>query len=184
MRKNGCWSHLSSFIKNRNTKETCCNIWSWEILFANVLLMSFRKRIRHNWNSSFTFTLVNFYFIRIIIWILFSWNRKRWIDLRIFSDSSDIVDCKLKLILGLIWTLILHYSISLPMWEGEDDLANGGSEPTPKQRWVFRILKNNYVIKSNLEFSGWWIGSRVKFQNCQLRTSLQIGMMARLLVHL
>ncbi|KAK9889074.1 hypothetical protein WA026_004346, partial [Henosepilachna vigintioctopunctata] len=54
-------------------------------------------------------------------------------------DSSDIVDCKLKLILGLIWTLILHYSISLPMWEGEDDITNGGSEPTPKQRlmnWI------------------------------------------------
>ncbi|XP_044766045.1 filamin-A isoform X1 [Coccinella septempunctata] len=54
-------------------------------------------------------------------------------------DSSDIVDCKLKLILGLIWTLILHYSISLPMWDGEDDLTNGGSEPTPKQRlmnWI------------------------------------------------
>ncbi|KAG5896019.1 hypothetical protein JTB14_007584 [Gonioctena quinquepunctata] len=54
-------------------------------------------------------------------------------------DSSHIVDCKLKLILGLIWTLILHYSISLPMWEGEDDLNNGGTEPTPKQRlmnWI------------------------------------------------
>lgn len=54
-------------------------------------------------------------------------------------DSSHIVDCKLKLILGLIWTLILHYSISLPMWEGEDDMGNGGTEPTPKQRlmnWI------------------------------------------------
>ncbi|KAF7274400.1 hypothetical protein GWI33_012941 [Rhynchophorus ferrugineus] len=54
-------------------------------------------------------------------------------------DSTHIVDCKLKLILGLIWTLILHYSISLPMWEGEDDMGNGGTEPTPKQRlmnWI------------------------------------------------
>ncbi|XP_060516412.1 filamin-A isoform X2 [Cylas formicarius] len=54
-------------------------------------------------------------------------------------DSSHIVDCKLKLILGLIWTLILHYSISLPVWEGEDDMNNGGTEPTPKQRlmnWI------------------------------------------------
>lgn len=40
----------------------------------------------------------------------------------IFSDSTDIVDQRLKLILGLIWTLILHYSISLPMWEGEEEL--------------------------------------------------------------
>jgi len=51
------------------------------------------------------------------------------------SDSTDIVDCKLKLILGLIWTLILHYSISMPMWEGEEEPPYGeGKGPTPKQR--------------------------------------------------
>jgi filamin len=49
-------------------------------------------------------------------------------------DSTDIVDCKLKLILGLIWTLILHYSISLPMWEGEEDHGPGDKQLTPKQR--------------------------------------------------
>ena len=52
------------------------------------------------------------------------------------ADSSDIVDNKLKLIMGLIWTLILHYSISMPMWEGEDP-AN--KDQTPKQRllaWI------------------------------------------------
>lgn len=41
------------------------------------------------------------------------------------ADSTDIVDSKLKLILGLIWTLILHYSISMPMWEGEEDMVTG-----------------------------------------------------------
>ncbi|XP_037087159.1 filamin-A-like [Pollicipes pollicipes] len=55
-------------------------------------------------------------------------------------DSAHIVDCQLKLILGLIWTLILHYSISMPIWEGDDDLDNGEDKgPTPKQRllnWV------------------------------------------------
>ncbi|XP_036366037.1 filamin-A isoform X2 [Octopus sinensis] len=53
-------------------------------------------------------------------------------------DSGDIVDQKLKLILGLIWTLILHYSISMPMWEGEEP-APGAGGPTPKQRllnWI------------------------------------------------
>uniref|UniRef100_A0A3B5BCJ8 Filamin B n=1 Tax=Stegastes partitus TaxID=144197 RepID=A0A3B5BCJ8_9TELE len=47
-------------------------------------------------------------------------------------DSKAIVDGNLKLILGLIWTLILHYSISMPMWEGE-------KSKTPKQRllgWI------------------------------------------------
>ncbi|XP_052780237.1 filamin-A-like isoform X2 [Mya arenaria] len=53
-------------------------------------------------------------------------------------DSGDIVDSKLKLILGLIWTLILHYSISMPMWEGEEQQPQEGG-PTPKQRllnWI------------------------------------------------
>ena len=54
-----------------------------------------------------------------------------------FTDSSHIVDNHLKLILGLIWTLILHYSISMPVWE--DDEPGGPKESTPKQRllaWV------------------------------------------------
>ncbi|XP_055616121.1 filamin-A isoform X3 [Toxorhynchites rutilus septentrionalis] len=59
-------------------------------------------------------------------------------------DSSDIVDCKLKLIMGLIWTLILHYSISLPMWEGDDhENQTNGNSATPKQRlmnWIQRLV--------------------------------------------
>ncbi|XP_067292165.1 filamin-C isoform X1 [Pseudorasbora parva] len=52
-------------------------------------------------------------------------------------DSKAIVDGNLKLILGLIWTLILHYSISMPMWEDEDD--EEVKKLTPKQRllgWI------------------------------------------------
>lgn len=50
-------------------------------------------------------------------------------------DSTDIVDCKLKLILGLIWLLILHYSISMPMWDSDSP----NDKQTPKQRllnWI------------------------------------------------
>ncbi|KAJ3612558.1 hypothetical protein NHX12_020829 [Muraenolepis orangiensis] len=52
-------------------------------------------------------------------------------------DSKAIVDGNLKLILGLIWTLILHYSISMPMWEDEDE--EDARKLTPKQRllgWI------------------------------------------------
>ncbi|XP_049441714.1 filamin-B isoform X1 [Epinephelus fuscoguttatus] len=52
-------------------------------------------------------------------------------------DSKAIVDGNLKLILGLIWTLILHYSISMPVWEGED--GDEVESKTPKQRllgWI------------------------------------------------
>ncbi|XP_072296018.1 filamin-B isoform X2 [Eucyclogobius newberryi] len=50
-------------------------------------------------------------------------------------DSKAIVDGNLKLILGLVWTLILHYSISMPVWEGEEE----SESKTPKQRllgWI------------------------------------------------
>ncbi|GMT21276.1 hypothetical protein PFISCL1PPCAC_12573 [Pristionchus fissidentatus] len=53
-------------------------------------------------------------------------------------DSSHIVDCNRKLILGLIWTLIVHYSISAHMWEGAEE-APESKEQTPKQRllaWI------------------------------------------------
>ncbi|XP_069604488.1 filamin-A isoform X1 [Ranitomeya imitator] len=52
-------------------------------------------------------------------------------------DSKAIVDGNLKLILGLIWTLILHYSISMPMWDEEEDEET--KKQTPKQRllgWI------------------------------------------------
>ncbi|KAM9277443.1 filamin-C [Cariama cristata] len=52
-------------------------------------------------------------------------------------DSKAIVDGNLKLILGLVWTLILHYSISMPMWEDEEE--EDARRQTPKQRllgWI------------------------------------------------
>uniref|UniRef100_S4RG61 Filamin C n=1 Tax=Petromyzon marinus TaxID=7757 RepID=S4RG61_PETMA len=52
-------------------------------------------------------------------------------------DSKAIVDGNLKLILGLVWTLILHYSISMPVWEDEED--DEAKKQTPKQRllgWI------------------------------------------------
>ncbi|EYB84224.1 hypothetical protein Y032_0321g2425 [Ancylostoma ceylanicum] len=51
-------------------------------------------------------------------------------------DSSHIVDQNKKLILGLIWTLILHYSISMG-WVQERN--EGQPEETPKQKllnWI------------------------------------------------
>ncbi|KAG5451194.1 Filamin-A [Clonorchis sinensis] len=57
--------------------------------------------------------------------------------LRLVSiDSTHIVDSNMKLILGLIWTLIMHYSISLPMWDGDSAIQD---DKGPKQRllgWI------------------------------------------------
>ena len=53
----------------------------------------------------------------------------------LFADSADIVDGRLKLILGLVWALILHYSISraLPKGEGEEEDFKKDKR-TPKER--------------------------------------------------
>ena len=58
-------------------------------------------------------------------------------------DSTAIVDGKLKLILGLIWTLILHYSIvATPMLDAFFS-SDESTRETPKQQllsWIQDIL--------------------------------------------
>ena len=81
-------------------------------------------------------------------------------------DSTDITDCKLKLIMGLIWTLILHYSISMPMYDGPE-LGGHVEDKTPKQRllgWMQNKVgwTGSSVVGSGIvgERAGWrcWIG--------------------------
>jgi len=60
-------------------------------------------------------------------------------------DASDILKGNLKLILGLIWTLILKYQISLPMMDDDDEASN----ITPKQAlmgWVKSKLPPEVTI--------------------------------------
>lgn len=56
----------------------------------------------------------------------------------LFSGSTDIVDQNMRLILGLIWTLILHYSISQPTLTTGNSTATS-KDSTPRQRlmaWI------------------------------------------------
>jgi filamin len=57
--------------------------------------------------------------------------------------SGDIVDQNLKLILGLIWTLILHYQISMGFGIG-DDKDHGGL--TPKQALIAYLQVTNAIL--------------------------------------
>lgn len=69
-------------------------------------------------------------------------------------DSKAIVDGNLKLILGLIWTLILHYSISMPMWD-EDEETDDGRQKTPKQRllgWIQNKLPELPITNFNRDW--------------------------------
>ena len=64
------------------------------------------------------------------------------------TDSTDIVDGKMKLILGLMWTLILHYSISMPMWDSDEFGGAPPADQTPKQRllgWIQGRIPDKHV---------------------------------------
>ncbi|XP_077863514.1 filamin-A-like [Saccoglossus kowalevskii] len=81
-------------------------------------------------------------------------------------DSGDIVDGRMKLILGLVWTLILHYSISMPMWEDEGEgIEQKGRAPTPKERlmgWINSKLPDNPIRNFTTDWnSGKAIGALV-----------------------
>jgi len=65
---------------------------------------------------------------------LFSYSRYIY---SLHTDSKAIVDGNLKLILGLVWTLIQHYSISTLAWE--DEANDSVSKLTPEIRllgWI------------------------------------------------
>ncbi|KAM8931054.1 filamin-B isoform 2-T2 [Pelodytes ibericus] len=68
-------------------------------------------------------------------------------------DSKAIVDGNLKLILGMIWTLILHYSISMPVWEDEGDELT--KNQTPKQR-LLGWIQNKIPYLPITNFSNNW----------------------------
>jgi len=73
------------------------------------------------------------------------------VDLLSVTDSGDIVDGKLKLILGLMWTLILHYSISLTSMDAAaaaDQTQAKSSKMSPRQRllsWINEHLHDRRV---------------------------------------
>jgi filamin len=81
-------------------------------------------------------------------------------------DSTDIVDCKLKLILGLIWLLILHYSISMPMWESDSDAPN--NKQTPKQRLMNWVKNRIPELPIHNFTNGMAIRGKVLRKKCQL----------------
>lgn len=64
-------------------------------------------------------------------------------------DATDIVDGKIKLILGLLWTMILHYSINLPAWEIPNEKRETLMNMKPKQKlmnWLQAKLPERITI--------------------------------------
>lgn len=120
--------HLKIIEKGINSLET--DLSDGLALIALIEVLSQKKMSKHNIRPTFrSQKLEN-------ISVAMKFLEREGIKI-INIDSTDIVDCKLKLILGLIWLLILHYSISMPMWDTDGSSPN--DKQTPKQRllnWV------------------------------------------------
>ncbi|CAF0892142.1 unnamed protein product, partial [Didymodactylos carnosus] len=128
------WANEHLKLVNRHVDDLQTDFSDGLNLIALIEVLSQKKLPKHNRRPNFrSQKLEN---VSVVLDFLENTERIRLVNI----DATHIVDGKLKLILGLIWTLILHYSISLPMWEFEQpDGQNQGRDATPKQKlmnWV------------------------------------------------
>ena len=103
----------------RSNNESQCKMAACILIFLFLQFLSTESKFKSYKKSFFTFWGDSFN-----ICVIFY-----------FLDASDILKGNLKLILGLIWTLILKYQISLPMMDDDEDTKS----ITPKQAlmgWV------------------------------------------------
>ncbi|CAF3849734.1 unnamed protein product [Rotaria sp. Silwood2] len=128
------WANEHLKLVNRHIEDLQSELSDGLNLIALIEVLSQKKVPRHNKKPNFrSQKLEN---VSVVLDFLENTERIRLVNI----DATHIVDGKLKLILGLIWTLILHYSISLPMWEFEQNGGPGsGKDATPKQKlmsWI------------------------------------------------
>ncbi|XP_046814110.1 filamin-A isoform X2 [Vespa crabro] len=131
------WANEHLKAINKNIDDLECDLSDGLKLVSLIEVLSQKRLPKHNQRPTFRSQKLE----NVSVALKFLEDE----GIRIVSiDSTDIVDCKLKLILGLIWTLILHYSISMTMWDGEDG-DNYDKGATPKQRlmhWVQSKVPN------------------------------------------
>ncbi|CAM2708294.1 unnamed protein product [Rotaria socialis] len=128
------WANEHLKLVNRHIDDLQSELSDGLNLIALIEVLSQKKVPRHNKRPNFrSQKLEN---VSVVLDFLENTERIRLVNI----DASHIVDGKLKLILGLIWTLILHYSISLPMWEFDKaDTPGLAKDMTPKQKLMHWI---------------------------------------------
>ncbi|XP_028303701.1 filamin B a isoform X2 [Gouania willdenowi] len=124
------WTNEHLKAANKRIADLQCDLGDGLRLIALLEVLSQKKMLR-KYHQRPNFRQMKLENVSVALEFLDKENIKL-----VSIDSKAIVDGNLKLILGLIWTLILHYSISMPTWEGEDQEAES---KTPKQRllgWI------------------------------------------------
>lgn len=111
-----------------------------------LLVYEFSEKLKPFWFQKF-----NFYYGQSLVIILYLEL------LLLLSDSSDIVDGNIKLILGLMWSLILHYSISHLKWDDDTNTqSEKQTELTPKQRlltWIQNKLPKHNITNFTTDWN-------------------------------
>ncbi|CAF4577499.1 unnamed protein product [Rotaria sp. Silwood2] len=129
------WVNIHLKLVNRHIEDLQSELSDGLNLIALIEVLSQKKVPRHH-NKRPNLRSQKLENVSVVLDFLENTERIRLVTI----DATHIVDGKLKLILGLIWTLILHYSISLPMWKFEDNGGSGsGKDATSEQKlmsWI------------------------------------------------
>ncbi len=139
------WANEHLKLVNRRIEDLQVDFSDGLNIIALVEVLSHKKLPRHNRKPMFrSQKLEN---VSVALDFLENVERIKLVNI----DSTHLVDGKLKLILGLIWTLILHYSITMPMWENENQDDNRNKKATPKQKlmdWIQQKMPSDVPISN------------------------------------
>lgn len=124
------WANEKLKVINKRIDDLEHDLSDGLILISLIEVLSQKKLPRHKSKPTFrSHKLEN-----VAVALKFLKEEGIWI---VNIDASDIVDCKMKLILGLLWKLILHYCISLPMLEEEEFESDKPVVPNTRlMRWI------------------------------------------------
>ncbi|XP_076379060.1 filamin A protein cher isoform X4 [Megalopta genalis] len=124
------WANEKLKVINKRIDDLECDLSDGLVLISLIEVLAQKRLPRHNQKPTFRSQKLE----NVSVALKFLEDQ----GIRIVNiDSTDIVDCKLKLILGLLWTLILHYCISLPMLEEEDFESDKPVAPNARlMRWI------------------------------------------------
>ena len=139
------WANERLKLVNRHIKDLQTDLGDGLNLIALIEILTHKKLPRYNHRPQFrSQKLEN---VSVVLDYIENVEKRRLVNI----DASDIVDGKIKLILGLLWTLILHYSITLPAWELPSEKRETIENLKPKQKlmnWLQAKLSKQINIEN------------------------------------
>ncbi|CAF4674333.1 unnamed protein product [Rotaria sp. Silwood1] len=148
------WTNERLKLVNRHINNLQTDLSDGLNLIALIEILVNKKLPRYNQRPQFrSQKLEN---VSVVLDYLENIEKKRLVNI----DALDIVDGNMKLILGLMWTLILHYSITLPAWEIPNEKRETIQNLKPKQK-LMNWLQAKLPMQINIgNFTSDWNDGR------------------------